>query len=122
MEKEYPKFNEILSDFEEFYSLQLINIKKGFKEINNDKYEFEEIFDVYFPSKALLKQKYANMHVYSFISLFFVVTSKCLMLVYTYLKLKERHEKKSHEFVIKKYLLRQKLNFDLTRDLPLDFK
>ena len=40
MEKDHPKFNEILSDFEEFYSLQLINIKKGFKEINNDKYEF----------------------------------------------------------------------------------
>ena len=62
------------------------------------------------------------MHVYSFISLFFVATSICLMLVYTYLKLKERHEKKSHEFVIKKYLLRQKLNFYLTRDLPHDFK
>lgn len=111
MEKEYPKFNEILSDFEEFYSLQLIIIKKGFKEINNDECEFEEIFDVYLPSKALLEQKYANMHVYSFTSLFFVVTSICLMLVYTYLKLKERHEKKSHEFVIKKYLLRQKTKF-----------
>lgn len=37
-------------------------------------------------------------------------------------KVKRKARKKSHEFVIKKYLLRQKLNFDLTRDLPIYFK